>query len=78
MVKKLGPGKIIETRIEKESSIAGSPVGEIAWPEGVVLVGLLRGLHAEVPGKDDVLEAGDVLYAMVGRKALKPFVKLLR
>lgn len=77
VVKKLGPGQVIETRVEKGSAIAGKPVCEIPWPQGMVLVGRLRGLQAEVPGRDDVLEAGDILYVMVDRKALKPFVKLL-
>ncbi|GHC51188.1 Trk system potassium transporter TrkA [Roseibacillus persicicus] len=77
VVKKLGPGQVIETRIESKSSLAGKPVSEVPWPPGVVLVGRQRGLQAEVPGRDDVLEAGDILYAMVGRKSLKPFVKLL-
>lgn len=77
VVKKLGPGQVIETRIESKSALAGKPVSEVPWPVGVVLVGRQRGLNAEVPGRDDILEAGDILYAMVGRKALKPFVKLL-
>lgn len=77
VVKKLGPGQVIETRIESKSALAGKPVGEVPWPAGVVLVGRQRGLQAEVPGRDDVLEVGDILYAMVDRKALKPFVKLL-
>lgn len=77
IVKKLGPGQVIETRIESKSTLAGKPVKDVKWPPGVVLVGRQRGLHAEVPGRDDILEAGDILYAMVGRKSLKPFVKLL-
>lgn len=77
VVKRLGAGEVIEIRVEEESGVAGLPVGQVDWPEGVVLVGRLRGLHAEVPGPDDVLEAGDVLYAMVGRKVRKKFVKLV-
>lgn len=77
VVKKLGPGQVIETRVAKGSTIAGKHVYEIPWPQGMVLVGRLRGLQAEVPGRDDVLEAGDILYVMVDRKALKPFIKLL-
>ena len=77
VVKNLGPGQVIETRIESKSALADQPVGEVSWPEGVVLVGRQRGLQAEVPGPDDVLEVGDILYAMVGKKALKAFVKLL-
>ena len=77
VVKKLGPGQVIETRIESKSALAGKPVSEVKWPAGVVLVGRQRGLQAEVPGRDDVLEVGDILYAMVGRKSLKAFGKLL-
>ncbi|MEM9080343.1 MAG: TrkA C-terminal domain-containing protein [Verrucomicrobiota bacterium] len=77
VVKRLGAGEVLETRVEASSKVVGKPVGEVKWPPGVVLVGCLRGLHAEVPGPGDVLEAGDVLYAMVGRKQRKAFVKLL-
>ena len=77
VVKKLGPGQVIETRIESKSDLAGKPVSEVKWPPGVVLVGRQRGLQAEVPGRDDILEVGDILYAMVGRKSLKAFAKLL-
>lgn len=77
VVKKMGPGQVIETRIEGNSVLAGKPVSEIKWPAGVVLVGRQRGLQAEVPGRDDILKEGDILYAMVGRKSLKAFVKLL-
>jgi Trk K+ transport system NAD-binding subunit len=37
----------------------------------------LRGIHAEVPGPDDVLLAEDLLYVVVARESLKPLVKLL-
>lgn len=50
---------------------------EIAWPAGAVLVGQLRGIHADVPGPSEVLLAGDHLYAVVAHTALKAFVKLL-
>ena len=52
-------------------------VSEIDWPAGSVLVGLLRGLKAIVPGPDDVVEAGDHIYAMVSPKVLKKLLKLL-
>jgi Trk K+ transport system NAD-binding subunit len=50
---------------------------EVAWPAGVVLVGQVRGIHANVPGPDDVLLAGDHLYIVVEHTALKALVKLL-
>jgi Trk K+ transport system NAD-binding subunit len=52
-------------------------VHEVAWPMGTVLVGQLRGIHADVPGPNDILLAGDHLYAVVEQTSLKAFVKLL-
>ena len=68
---------LMELRVGKGSLAAGHMVKEIDWPQGIVLVGKLRGLHAEVPGPDEVLLGGDHLYAMVSRDARKPFLKLL-
>jgi len=56
----------------------GQAVGEVEWPEECVIVGLMRGLQAHVPTKDDALEAGDHLYAMVAPGAMKSFLKLVR
>jgi trk system potassium uptake protein TrkA len=69
---------LIELRVGKASIAAGHMVKEIDWPEGTVLVGKLRGLHADVPKPDEVLLGGDHLYAMVSKKARKRFVKLLQ
>jgi trk system potassium uptake protein TrkA len=68
---------LIEIRVGKGSIAAGHMVHEVAWPTGVVLVGQLRGIHADVPGPNEVLLAGDHLYAVVAQTALKAFVKLL-
>lgn len=68
---------LMELRVGKGSLAAGHMVKEIQWPPGTVLVGKLRGLHAEVPGPDEVLLGGDHLYAMVSRDARKLFLKLL-
>lgn len=68
---------LMELRVGKGSLAAGHMVKEIQWPPGVVLVGKLRGLHAEVPGPDEVLLGGDHIYAMVSRDARKLFLKLL-
>ncbi len=68
---------LVELRVGKGSIAAGHMVKEIQWPPGVVLVGKLRGLHAEVPGPEEVLLGGDHLYAMVSREAKKRFLKLL-
>jgi len=68
---------LIEIRVGKGSIAAGHMVHEVSWPPGVVLVGQLRGVHADVPGPDEVLLAGDHLYAVVALSSMKPFVKLL-
>lgn len=78
IVKKIGAGEIIETSVEKGSIVAGKMVGEIDWPEGCILVARMHGLHAAVPGPDDVLESGDLIYAMVTPKVRKQFLKLVR
>jgi trk system potassium uptake protein TrkA len=77
LVKKLAGAEIIETRVAHGSIAAEDMVKEVAWPAGCVLVGLLHGTHANVPGPDDVLHPGDHVYAVVSSKSRKAFVKLL-
>jgi trk system potassium uptake protein TrkA len=77
LLKKFGTGELIEMRVSKGSLAAGHQVREVSWPEGCVLVAQMKGLHTEVPGPDNLIEAGDLLYAMVSAKARKGFIKLL-
>jgi trk system potassium uptake protein TrkA len=77
-VKKMGAGEVIETQVESGSLAAEHMVSEVDWPEGCVLVACMRGLHATVPGPDDVLHPGDTVYAMVAPKVRKKFLKLVR
>jgi len=77
-VKKMGAGEVIETEVVKGAIAAEHMVSEIEWPEGCVLVARMRELHAVVPGPDDVLRAGDTIYAMVAPKVRKKFLKLVR
>ena len=77
VVKSFADVDLLEMRVGKGSIIAGHMLREIQWPQGVVIVGKVRGVHAEVPGPDDLLLAGDHLYAMVASKVRKAFVKLL-
>ena len=78
MVKKMGAGDVIEVEVAKASIVAEHMVSEIEWPEGCVLVGRMRGLHAIVPGPEDVLRPGDMVYAMVASKVRRKFLKLIR
>ena len=77
VVRKLGDGIVLQTHIAKGSKADGKKVSEIKWPEGCVLVGLLKGLQAIVPGADAELDAGDQIFAMVANKAEKKFLRLL-
>lgn len=77
VVKKFSAGEVIETDVAANAEAVGKHVREVSWPEGCVLVGLVRGLKAIVPGPDDEIEAGDSIYAMVGPKVRKKFLKLL-
>lgn len=77
-VKKMGAGEVIETQVAKASIAAEHMISEIDWPEGCVIVARMRELHAIVPGPDDVLSPGDMIYAMVAPKVRKKFLKLVR
>jgi trk system potassium uptake protein len=77
VLKKFDGVDLVELRVGNASIAAGHMVKEIEWPRGIVLVGKLRGLHADVPGPDEVLLGGDHLYAMVSKDARKSFLKLL-
>jgi trk system potassium uptake protein len=77
VLKKFEGALLIEIRVEKGSIAAGHMVHEVGWPPGSVLVGRLRGIHAEVPGPQEVLLAGDHLYAVVAKESLKSLVRLL-
>jgi len=78
MVKKLNAGDVIETQVVKGSIVCGKMVGEIEWPKGSILVARLHGMHSNVPAPDDVLEAGDTIYALVSGRVRKAFLKLVR
>ena len=77
MLKNLEGAVLIEIRVGKGSIASGHMVHEVAWPPGSVLVGQMRGIHAEVPGPDAVLMAGDHIYVVVAQSSLKSFVRLL-
>jgi trk system potassium uptake protein len=68
---------LIEIRVGRGSIAAGHMVREVAWPEGVVVVGQVRATHAEMPGPDAVLLAEDYLYVVVAHGSLKSLVRLL-
>jgi len=72
-----GGTEIIETVIPEGGRVAGKKVSEIKFPRQSGLVAILHKEEAFVPGGDDVLNAGDTLYAIVAAKARKDMVKLI-
>ncbi|MEN8694560.1 MAG: Trk system potassium transporter TrkA [Akkermansiaceae bacterium] len=77
IVRRLGHAMVIETQINHGANVVGKTVGEIKWPEGCVLVGLLKGLQAIVPTAEDLLAAGDQVFVVVANNAEKKFLKLV-
>jgi trk system potassium uptake protein TrkA len=77
VVKKLRAGDVIEVTVPEGAKIAGKAIKDIDLPAGCVLVALMSKLQAMVPAADDVINAGDVVYAMVSPKVRKKFVKIL-
>lgn len=77
LLKELDAGLLIETNVCENSLLAGKTVKEIAWPADCVLVALLHGIRAIVPGPDDEIKGGDHLYAVVSKKSRKKLLKLV-
>ncbi len=73
-----GEAEVLEAVIPAEGPLTGKKVAEVEWPEGSVLVALLHGSAAVVPGAEDVMEAGDMIYALVAAKAKSKFARLLK
>jgi Trk K+ transport system NAD-binding subunit len=69
---------VVEATIPETGAVTNKKVAEIRWPEGSVLVALLHGSEALVPGADDVMAPGDTIYALVAANAKRPFARLLR
>ena len=57
--------EIIEMLLEPSSRVAGRRVGDLAMPEGSLLISVLRDGRGFVPGPDTVLEAGDEVLAVL-------------
>lgn len=77
IVKSFGGADLLEIDVGKGSIAAGHMIHEVDWPRGVIIVGLMRGIHAQVPGANEVLMAGDHVFAMVANESVKSFIRLL-
>ncbi len=54
----------LELTVHPGSPAAGRLIGDIPWPEKMVLVDLRRGMYRLVPDKELSLQAGDYLYVL--------------
>ncbi|MDR0504947.1 MAG: TrkA family potassium uptake protein [Bifidobacteriaceae bacterium] len=52
---------MVEITLPGDSPLAGQQVGQLAWPTGAVLVGVVRDKKPFAPGNDDTIEARDEL-----------------
>jgi len=57
--------EIIEILLGADSSVSGRRVGDLAMPEGSLLISVLRNGTGFVPSADTVLEAGDEVLAVL-------------
>lgn len=56
-----GDANLVELTLPPESALAGTQVGEVAWPEDTSLVTIIRGQRVLTPSPEESLEAGDEL-----------------
>jgi trk system potassium uptake protein len=57
--------EIIEMLLPEDSRAAGERVGDLAMPEGSLLISVVREERGFVPGPDTVLKAGDEILAVL-------------
>lgn len=56
-----GQATMVEFTLPDDSPLAGTLIGDIAWPADTVLVGIIRADRPIPPSRDDTLEANDEL-----------------
>ena len=78
IVRSYSDNDVIEMVVREGAAVDGVPVSDVEWPPACVLIGLVHRTEAYVPGPKTVLNAGDILYAMVSKGGRKKFVKLLK
>jgi len=77
LVQRMEGIELIESTVTDESAICGRPVREVEWPENCILVAMLHATRGMVPAADDILSAGDTVYALVTPRAKKRFLKIV-
>lgn len=70
-----GAGKIMELRVDSDSTFCNQPIRSL--PSGVVVVVLMHKFQAKLPSADDVILPGDRLVVIVREDRLKEITNLL-
>lgn len=78
LVKHLEAGELISVTVAEGADAAGKKVKEVKWPPGCVLVALGNSIRSATPAADDEIAAGNQLFALVSRKAINKFLKLVK
>ena len=69
--------RLIEVAVSPDSSAVGKNLVELHLPEGCLIVALLRGADANVPGAEDKIERGDRVLLAVDETSRKEVIKML-
>jgi len=69
---------LLEIAVSPESDVIDKKLMDLKLPEGCLLVALLRGIDARVPGAQDILQKGDRVLLAVDRDSRDDVVRLLR
>jgi trk system potassium uptake protein TrkA len=72
-----GTASMVELTLPDESPLAGTPVGEVTWPQDSVLVAIIRDERAIAPTPDDTLEGRDELLLITAPEHEEELQKLL-
>lgn len=69
--------RLLEIAVSPESAAIGRPLRELALPPGCLLLAILRGIEATVPGAGDSIEKGDRVLLAVDEPNRREVVRLL-
>jgi trk system potassium uptake protein TrkA len=76
VIKDLPGGELIEVTVRENSKADGATVKDMKI-DNCSLVAHINENHTRVPSSEDLISAGDNLYALVSKKARKEFIKLV-
>ncbi len=69
---------IIELTVKEGSSVTGKRIRDIPLPDECVLVGHERNYEPQMPTGEDVLQAGDLVIAIISKSKIKELLKLTK